>query len=334
MSRYFATIHQNIKLIMSGHDTFPLKYGWITKTYNQIQQHHDIHNVFLKDSAIADFGVGKNMLNAMRHWSLYTGMIVRNRSTHALYNSTPEHLHSLSELDINPWLNKFYNAENLLNPDTGLDPFLESPTTLWLLHWTLATNPNLITYYWFFNINNKSELSKEDFLYSLKNFMQDYAITAPSDSTIKKDIECFIQNYASKLRKKNEDMESILESPFVELDLISRNKKSNILSLRGKKDSLTLNTFLYCLMQFWKTYNTTANTLSLEMATYDECSVGRIFMLDEDAIIEYAEKLEQSHYPIIWLQSAGIKQFQLIDSSLDDILQQTMNSMIEQDYQR
>lgn len=335
--RYFTSLIDNIKPTLSGHDTFPLRYGWLKKVHDQIAiqpESEEIENVFSQNTAIADFGVGKNMLNAMRFWSTQTAMIIRDNS--AYYNTQPttiiDEILKDGNVDVTKQLNSFYNAENIF-ADHGLDPYLESPSTIWLLHLCLVTNPNLITYYWLFNINTKSELSREEFARLLKEFFKDHGLSAPSDSTIKKDIECLIQNYTTKTRKATDDFENVLEGPLVELGLLTRVNKQNIRALRGEKNSLTLHVFVYGLINCWRIHNGAADTLSLEMCTYDECSPGRVFMLDEDAIIDYAEQLQDSKYSLAWTQSAGIRQFQITDgSSLDAIFEQCVENMRNEDY--
>ncbi|WP_201603087.1 DUF4007 family protein [Psychrobacter submarinus] len=335
--RYFASLIDNIKPTLSGHDTFPLRYGWLKKVHDQIAiqlESEEIENVFSQNTAIADFGVGKNMLNAMRFWSTHTAMIIRDNSayyyTHA--NTIIDEIPNSSTVDATKQLNSFYNSENIF-ADNGLDPYLESPSTIWLLHLCLVTNPNLMTYYWLFNINTKSELSREDFARLLKEFFKDHGLSAPSDSTIKKDIECLIQNYTTKMRKASDDFENLLEGPLVELGLLTRVNKQNIRALRGEKNSLTLHVFVYALINCWRIHNGAADTLSLEMCTYDECSPGRVFMLDEDAIIDYAEQLQDSNYSLTWTQSAGIRQFQITNgSNLNTIFEQCVEQMQQEDY--
>lgn len=336
--RYFNSVSHQVKPIVSGHDTFALRYGWSKKVYDRIEQVDDNINIFLEEAAISSLGVGKNMLNAMRHWALHLGLIERDNHTHSYYNTDANYYQKqegLIRLGIFP-NNTFYHAKQFFEKDTGLDPYLESPTTLWLLHWALATNPNLITYYWFFNINTKSELSRDEFMRQLKDFLNGYPnIAMPSDSTLKKDVDCFVLNYSSKRRKDNEDIENSIESPLVELGLISRSNQTQIRALRGKKSSLSLHVFVYCLVQFWQTHNSNAGSLSLEMATYDECSVGRVFMLDEETLINYAESLESHNYPIVWTQSAGVRQFQLIKNhTLSDVFHISIDKIKKYDYAR
>lgn len=336
--RYFSSLIDNIKPTLSGHDTFPLRYGWIKKVYDQIELQPEVVNVFSQDTAIADFGVGKNMLNAMKFWSAHTAMIVKadNRyiNTISISLATDKTALDSDNSHATRHINSFYNAQNFFSNE-GLDPYLESPSTIWLLHLALVTNPNLVTYYWFFNVNTKSELTREDFARLLMDFLQDHRLKIPSSSTVKRDIECFIQNYTAKHRKVNEDFESTLEGPLVELGLITRVNKQSIRALRGEKNSLSLSVFIYALISFWRGHNGAADTLSLEMCTYDECSPGRVFMLDEEAIIGYAEQLQDSDYTLAWTQSAGIRQFQVTDgSNLDEIFNHCIEQMMRDDYSR
>lgn len=336
--RYFSSLIDNIKPTLSGHDTFPLRYGWIKKVYDQIELQPEVTNIFSQDTAIADFGVGKNMLNAMKFWSAQTAMIVKddNRYINTFNKSlaTEKTALDLNDNHATHHINSFYNAQNFFS-NAGLDPYLESPSTIWLLHLALVTNPNLVTYYWFFNINTKSELTREDFARLLTDFLQDHRLKIPSNSTVKRDIECFIQNYTAKNRKVNEDFESTLEGPLVELGLMTRVNKQSLRALRGEKNSLSLSVFIYALINFWRVHNGAADTLSLEMCTYDECSPGRVFMLDEEAIIGYADQLQDSAYTLAWTQSAGIRQFQVTDgSNLDEIFNHCVEQMMRDDYSR
>jgi hypothetical protein len=58
------------KLQFAGHETFPLRYGWLNKAYEQVarvlsSEISDTNSIFTDESAIALFGVGKNMVVAM-----------------------------------------------------------------------------------------------------------------------------------------------------------------------------------------------------------------------------------------------------------------------------
>ena len=62
----------------SGHETFPLRYGWLKKAFDEVLKTEDSEKnrtVFSGEDAIARFGVGKNMVASMRHWATVMGVI-------------------------------------------------------------------------------------------------------------------------------------------------------------------------------------------------------------------------------------------------------------------
>ena len=63
---------------LSGHETFPIRYGWLKKAFDAVQEsegQEDNRYVFSGPEAIARFGVGKNMVGSMRHWTTVAGVI-------------------------------------------------------------------------------------------------------------------------------------------------------------------------------------------------------------------------------------------------------------------
>src|SRR5690242_13526584 len=92
----------------SGHETFPFRFPWLKKGFDAVQKDR---SVFSRDDAITTLGVGKNMVRSIRHWCLAAGILEETKDGLA---TTP--------------------LANLLFADDGLDPYLEDPATLWLLH--------------------------------------------------------------------------------------------------------------------------------------------------------------------------------------------------------
>jgi len=58
----------NFKPQFSGHETFPLRYGWLKKVFDAVYEcerdgrKDEAKDVFLNEDSIARFGVGKNMV--------------------------------------------------------------------------------------------------------------------------------------------------------------------------------------------------------------------------------------------------------------------------------
>ena len=279
------------KYIFSGHETFPLRYGWLKKVFDACKKIDEkggsiSRDLFNNMEAIAILGVGKNMVASMRHWAIYAGLldIDENRN-----------------LTINPYARKIFD-------DKGLDPWMENYATLWFIHHKLATNPLLFTYYWIFNKSNIHEFDKDSLTATIKELLKDYNATV-SSSTLRRDIECFLGVYCPKSAKEKSSEESI-ESPLTELGLISPLTRRDMFQLKiGTKSSISIYTFLYILLMFWKEYSPNASTLSLEAMCYAEKSPGRIFMINENNIGEFIANINTASKGLIeWSETAGLKQ--------------------------
>ena len=300
------------KPIFSGHETFPLRYGWLKKVYDSMccaeGDGKSARDIFNSDEAIALFGVGKNMVASMRHWATRTGV---------LDDKTQELTHY---------------AKMILDSDTGVDPWLESPISLWILHWQLASNPSLLTYYWFFNLSNGTTFDREHIQKSLLSLCEENSFKSPSPMTLKRDVDCFIRTYLSKPSKSGKISEDSLESPLAELNLINTvNRRDVFQPRRGTKSTLTSGVFLLVLCDFWQKNWSKQKTLSLEASVYDPCSPGRIFLLDEDAVLNIAYTISSLNIGLEWSETSGMRQFQLT-SSLDKV-KRAAQDLIEKEYE-
>lgn len=282
----------NIKPVFSGHETFPLRYGWLKKVFDAACEAENsgksiTKDLFNNDEAIAILGVGKNMVTSMRHWATWCKVLDREDAT---------------TLKTNSYFAKIFS-------DSGLDPWMENYATLWLIHWQLATTGNLFTYYWFFNYWNASNFDKDSLTLSIVETMKDHNLGEVSLQTLKRDVECFIRVYSSKTSKDKSNEESI-ESPLTELGLIEPLTRRDLFQKkRGVKPSLSLNTFLFGLLMFWKEYSPNSKTLSLEAMCYEPLSPGRIFLVDENAVGEFIQDLAYNTGGMLeWSETAGLKQ--------------------------
>ena len=66
---------------LSGHETFPLRNGWLKKAFDAVYatEAQENNKAVFSDDAIARFGVGRNMVASMRHWaiSLAEGLVLQ-----------------------------------------------------------------------------------------------------------------------------------------------------------------------------------------------------------------------------------------------------------------
>lgn len=279
----------------SGHETFPVRYGWIKKAYDAIEPiNNQINNknAFLDEEAIANFGVGKNMVASIRHWATSSGVISEDKTT--------------GSLSVNELWTKIFSAK-------GFDPYMENPTTLWLIHWHLAGRPEKTTWYWVFNHFTNHVFDRETLLKGLLKTIEEAKWGKISPATVKRDVECFVRTYSMKLENKRNNIEDSLESPLTELGLIKPvGKRDGFRLVRGKKPSLGQGIFCWATMQFWKIQSNTSNyssTLSFEALAHEPGSPGKVFQLDESDLADRLAKLpELTNGKLEWSEVAGLKQ--------------------------
>ncbi|MCY4227321.1 MAG: DUF4007 family protein [Gammaproteobacteria bacterium] len=283
----------------SGHETFPLRYGWLKKAHNAIENHNDgpkSKAVFTSDESIADFGVGKNMVASIRHWATACGVIEDGKTSGSLV--------------IAPLGKRLFGEH-------GLDPYMEHPASLWLFHWNLAGKADKTTWHWSFNNFAATTFGRESLVSALETVCKDRNWKRVSLATIRRDVDCFLRTYVARRPSGKASLEQTLESPLVELGLIKAiGKRDGFRFVRGPKSTLGPGVFLYALIGFWKSY-TTANTLSFETIAHEPGSPGRVFLLDENDITErllHLEELTNGRFRLS--ETAGLKQVQR-SSSLD-----------------
>lgn len=284
--------HEEYVPSFSGHETFPLKYGWLKKVYDAVSSKENYNGLdvspalFKSDEAIATFGVGKNMVFAMEHWALSTGIIEKEKANI-----------SISELG------------HFIFGKDGRDPYLENPNTLWLLHWILTRNPKKTLNYYLFNLYNKPSFNKD----RLKDAVDILFLEHPnwrdtSSNTIGRDIDCLIGSYTNKIGNKKTTHEDSIECPFAELSIIVRQNQNDFRITRTHRETLDDALFAYALIDFWSSYSS-AQTMTFETILHAEGSPGKIFCLSEDDLSERIIKLEDTTKgTLIWTQSAGLRQ--------------------------
>lgn len=268
----------------SGHETFPLRYGWLQKAYEAVSKAaspKDAVHVFRDPESIARFGVGRNMVGAIRYWATGAGILEETNEG----------------LEIT-WLGE------MLFGKQGIDPYLEEDASLWLLHWHLAGRPRLTSAFWLFNEFRGGSFVRQDVVASLHKLAQECAWSRVASTTVDRDLQCLLRTYIGG-RGSSEAGESIL----AELGLIRPIDKQRSRLSRGRKPNLPDAVFLYCLSEFWDSFAADQATMSFENAAYAPGSPGRVFLLGEDDIVDRLERLEEfSDQTLTWSEAAGLRQ--------------------------
>jgi hypothetical protein len=271
----------------SGHETFTLRHGWLKKALDAVAS--DPH-VFSNERAMVDLGVGKNMVRSIRHWALATEILTEVPGTRG------------ADLSITEFGKLIFGHD-------GLDPYLEDVNSLWLLQWKLTKHERRSTgWHWMFNLLRGDEFTRDLLLELFGSELRRRNIVGPSESSLKRDIDCAIRTYVGT-RSKAELLEESLECPLVELELVAEDIDGLLFKFnRGPKSSLSDEVFLYALLEFWETQRSRESLAFSEIA-FGAGSPGCSFKLDENSIASRLERLAAiTHGALIYDETSGLKQ--------------------------
>ncbi|CAJ9797655.1 DUF4007 family protein [Burkholderia pseudomallei] len=272
----------------SGHETFPLRQMWLKKAFDQAIDGRVIHkSTFGDETAIAAFGVGKNMVASIRHWALACGV---------MYDAGPDEF-CVGSL-----------AMEILQ-DGGLDPYAENPSTAWLAHWQLAGRCfRSTTWHWLFNHVTAPTFTRQELEEPLSRYARDLdSKHRLSASTISRDLETCLRSYAP--RAAGGSPEDFAEPLLGELGLLQEVHKGQYAFRRGPKASLHDGVFAYALVDFWDREADGQSALAFETVAYGEGSPGRVFKLDEESIAQRLLALSDfTAGKLTWTDSAGLRQ--------------------------
>ena len=121
---------EDYQLRLSGHETFPLRYGWLKKAFDAVAEQ--------ESRGCRTVGVPCRRLDRpIRCWTEHGRVYAPLGGGRWSYLPTDGCKTTL--------LGRF------LFDAGGLDPYMEDPVTAWLVHWMLSGNPRNTTWFWAFN---------------------------------------------------------------------------------------------------------------------------------------------------------------------------------------
>jgi hypothetical protein len=276
------------------HDTFHPRHGWLKKAYDLVDELPDL---FTREDAAHQLGVGKNMVRAIRHWSFAFGI---------LEPGTDEHRHPVSRAtDL---------GRNLLDEPTGWDPYLEDPASLWLLHWQLVGRPEWATgwTYTFFRFG-RADFTIRDLARAFGTYVEkEYAGARYAPSSYEKDASCLVRMYAlpTGVRLGEES----IQCPFAELGLLRPGAEPGTFAFAvGPKPSLPDEMIAAASAEFLLKRAGGARTIALHRLLHDAGSPGLAFRLSESALYGALEAVAERDPGLAVIESAGVIQLAITD---------------------
>lgn len=295
-----------MKLRFTGHDTFPLRYGWLHKAVNLLATHENMERNAdeVARDAIVQLGVGRNMVNAVKYWADASDVL------------QTEYIHGRPTLKVTDLGRLLF--DHSAGKQSCVDPFLEDIGSIWLLHLHLNFNTDTLTSYrYFFNYCNYQSFQKAklvDEVFTSASALS--GLELGKKSTIKKDVDCFLHAYTKKSRVGKTVDEDHFSSPLAELGLIKEVSNGYLVSELSERRSLPAEIFAYALCMFIEreTEDSGVNSIDFDSLLSKPGSPGRIFRMSEAGLSSALDQVTQlSKGRISWTDSLGLRQIVVTD---------------------
>lgn len=295
-------------MYFAKHETFHIRDGWLLKGIQALDKDPTI---FLSDDAPERLGLGKNMVRALRYWMQATQLTIEEYSDRT----------------------KAQNLTEFGKLVAKHDPYQEHDGTFWLLHYALiSTTEFATTWYWFFNHYAPVDFTRHEFVDRLTEWtntkIEEIGKTI-SPRSLEKDFDCLIRTYLAS--DKNRSPEDSLESPLVELGLLSVTELSDEEKRRirryrleqGNPKSIPPLVFLYILLDRQEKNERSGQQVELSLALREVANVGRVFNIGYVALEQLLMRLEDRYpeYRVILDRTGGLDVLTLPNFSAREVLQ-------------
>jgi hypothetical protein len=293
-----------MKLKLAGHETFYPREHWLYKGLNEKEaklaaRDAKLRSGFFKeqeepneDYPTDHMGVGANMVKAIRHWVNVFGLLEKEDK---------------SDL-----------AKDLLK----YDPYLDRPSTSWILHYNLVTSENApTTWYYFFTQSDLVSFDKEVFIRSYKEWLDTLELKQNySEKSLENDYQVLTSMYSK------DDRDLFYPSQFASLGILTYNPHYRRYT-RNSNPDLDVHVVLYCFLLFRDRFFQGAETLDLENIRNIPQSPLRVLKMDLDRFFELSDKLSSKISKKVKLsRTAGIKTIQFFGLTKNDLLSEIYSS--------
>lgn len=281
------------------HETFHPRYGWLRKAVVGAGRDPEL---FSRNDATVQLGVGKNMVEAIRYWGQAFKLLVEAP------NPTRPRL---------PWLVPSRLGRAMFSED-GWDPYVEAPGTFWVLHWWLLTPRTKAPAWWLtFNAFNAIQFTDAELTrFMLSSIELASGWTDVLESSVKKDVDCLIRMYSP--RRAGQATDDVIDCPFRELGLVEPvpGESRTYRFVIGPKAGLPDEILAYSALDFMARQEA-ASTITIARLAQDVGSPGKLFKLTESAIFDSLARFATANANIRVAEPAGVKQLLVNGEQLD-----------------
>lgn len=258
-----------------GHQTFTIRDGWLYKGLESLLGEEEQRLSLVSDEAHDILGVGKNMAKSIQHWLLATGLAVKNTN--------------------NGKQQKDLVATPFAQTVNKHDPYLVDSFSWWVVHLYLVNTPeHAATWDWFFNRFTPQKFQKA---LALQGLLRQESIESKrpvSQTTLERDLACFLGTYSVEVPSKKKDPEDDIDSPLKELGLITYFRNTDNYQINSNRKEINP----YVLMVALSFLDVEEVNGWCEVSFFDLVRLpnnpGRVFFLNNEMLFEELLSLEST----------------------------------------
>ena len=244
------------------HQSFYLRDRWLGKALRSIEKDPSF---FFKKDAFEKIGLGKNMVQSLRHWIKATNIVTENMK---------EKKHELTGLG------------NLIR---RYDTTLKYQGTAAVLHYEITKQQEPSTaWYWYFNIFNENRALKEDIYQEFSSWVQAEETRVVSENSLKRDVDCLVRMYTSG--EDEDDPEEVTLSPLANLNIM-RSYSEVVIKEEGQFLPQDEDFLMYVLLEHCQ--RSGQYELSMEEIVNAPALLGRTYNLSKNYIFRILTKCSQ-----------------------------------------
>lgn len=276
--------------VFARHESFYPRVGWLWKAVTLSKLMPD---VFLREDATVELGVGKNMVRAIRYWGVATRVIEEypdpKQPRRSLARPTP--------------------IGRLVFGTHGWDPYVEDPKTIWLLHWLLTRSPSAATaWQLLFGLWSRTDFTEQEAVAWLgERASREPAWPVIAEQSLHRDVQCILQMYGPPRRQSRGD--DLVESPFRDIGLLvlSAGDHTRWRFLYGPKPGLSPALVAFACLDY-AARESSGNTLTVSRLALEPYSPGLMMRLSETQISKALESVARANSSLRVVSPVGVRQ--------------------------
>jgi hypothetical protein len=284
------------------HQSFYLRDRWLNKAIRHLGEDS---RFFYDKQAFEKIGLGKNMVQSLRYWSIATGVVEE------IFNEERKKTHLITDFG-----NIIYKY----------DKFIKFQDSAAIIHYQMCKQKEPSTaWYWFFNEYKETIRSKENIIQEFIIWVKENENKPFSNNSLKKDIDCLIKLYTSG--QSNIDPEEVIQSPLSKLGILE-DRKGIIYKQNLTIAQIGLIALMYVLLDYKKIHK--IDTVSVENIVDEPGLWGKVFNMSRASIVTALTELSmKSDFPIHFVRTNNLDLIRIPSIDPIDFLQKEYSRKAE-----